>query len=294
MRIRIVNVIGRALILAIGASLTGCDGLAGPNGLPIPPVDSDGDGLTDVQEAEIRTDPNLPDTDGDGLTDLEEYGAFGTDPLNADTDQDGLSDGDEVKNYLSNPLRRDTDGDQIDDGVEVSLGLDPTNRDSDFDTVADNVDPEPLVRNVVWKASGNACGRFVGLVGGFVLKQTVGAENALSGVRSGDAALQYSSPPKTFLVVPSIGDPVVASQFGLEIGGGKIVSIGVDAFGQTAIKLGIALTYQVNASSLTEIADWIPGDNVVVTGETVTLPDNSTVFLKYAINGRNCEAALLN
>ncbi|SDQ27203.1 Calx-beta domain-containing protein [Flagellimonas zhangzhouensis] len=35
-------------------------------------TDTDGDGLTDGEEADLGTDPNNPDTDGDGLTDGEE------------------------------------------------------------------------------------------------------------------------------------------------------------------------------------------------------------------------------
>lgn len=52
------------------------------------------------------------DTDGDGLTDLQE--AFlGTNPNNADTDGDGLTDGDEVFVYHTNPNSQDTDGDGV-------------------------------------------------------------------------------------------------------------------------------------------------------------------------------------
>jgi len=35
--------------------------------------DSDGDGLSDEEEAEIGTDPNNPDTDGDGFSDGKKY-----------------------------------------------------------------------------------------------------------------------------------------------------------------------------------------------------------------------------
>ncbi|MFX0098563.1 MAG: PKD domain-containing protein [Candidatus Hodarchaeota archaeon] len=43
-------------------------------------LDSDGDGLTDIQEAEIGTDPHNPDSDGDGYPDSLELDE-GTDPL---------------------------------------------------------------------------------------------------------------------------------------------------------------------------------------------------------------------
>jgi len=43
-------------------------------------LDSDGDGLTDVEEEELGTDPFLSDSDGDDFTDSEEV-TGGTDPL---------------------------------------------------------------------------------------------------------------------------------------------------------------------------------------------------------------------
>jgi hypothetical protein len=59
------------------------------------PVDSDNDGLTDTQEADLGTDPDNADTDGDGLEDGAEV-SLGTDPTVSDTDGDGYSDGEEV------------------------------------------------------------------------------------------------------------------------------------------------------------------------------------------------------
>ena len=53
--------------------------------------DGDGDGLSDMQEADLGTDPSKPDTDGDGLSDLEEVN-LETDPLVMDTDEDGYTD----------------------------------------------------------------------------------------------------------------------------------------------------------------------------------------------------------
>lgn len=103
-------------------------------------LDSDGDGLGDLHELRIGTDPNNPDTDGDGLSDGQEV-AIGTDPLNPDTDGDGLSDGDEVA-IGTDPLNPDTDGDGLNDGDEIDLGTDPLNPDTDGDGVSDGQEIE--------------------------------------------------------------------------------------------------------------------------------------------------------
>jgi Tol biopolymer transport system component len=54
----------------------------------VSPADTDGDGLPDVGEVEIGTDPFDPDTDGDGVADGAD-----PDPLDPDADGDGTSDG---------------------------------------------------------------------------------------------------------------------------------------------------------------------------------------------------------
>lgn len=64
------------------------------------------------------------DSDKDGLDDVREK-ELGTDPYNADTDKDGLSDGDEVIIWKTNPLNPDTDGDSYLDGQEVRNGYNP-------------------------------------------------------------------------------------------------------------------------------------------------------------------------
>jgi hypothetical protein len=58
-----------------------------PTATPTPCPDTDGDGLTDCEEAVLGTDPLKPDTDGDGCTDGQEVGldptlGGGRDPLN--------------------------------------------------------------------------------------------------------------------------------------------------------------------------------------------------------------------
>jgi len=54
--------------------------------------DSDGDGLSNSEEAELGTDPDSVDTDGDGVGDFWEV-ENGWNPLFNDTDQDGFEDG---------------------------------------------------------------------------------------------------------------------------------------------------------------------------------------------------------
>ena len=53
--------------------------IGGEGGAAAPAPDSDGDGLSDAEEAALGSDPHNPDTDGDGWTDLEEVEGF-TDP----------------------------------------------------------------------------------------------------------------------------------------------------------------------------------------------------------------------
>lgn len=67
------------------------------------------------------------DTDRDGLTNLQEE-ALGTNPNKRDSDDDGLDDGDEIERN-TNPLAPDTDEDGTNDGDEVRKGQDPTSPD---------------------------------------------------------------------------------------------------------------------------------------------------------------------
>ncbi|MFO7683686.1 MAG: protein kinase [Chloroflexota bacterium] len=82
------------------------------------PADIDNDGLSNLAEVYVyKTDPNRADTDGDGLDDGLEI-ELKTNPLKADTDDDGLSDAEELR-LNTNPRFADTDGDNLSDGLEV-------------------------------------------------------------------------------------------------------------------------------------------------------------------------------
>ena len=103
-----------------------------------PGVDTDGDGLLDIDEFELGTDPENSDSDADGIDDLTEVGEVENpldsdgdgiiDALDEDDDGDGIPtvvegaedfDGDSIPNYLD----LDSDGDGVFDAAEGEEGL---------------------------------------------------------------------------------------------------------------------------------------------------------------------------
>jgi gliding motility-associated-like protein len=121
--------------------------------------DTDGDGITNVQEAIDGTNPNddcssiggtplgTSDCDNDGLPNDEEA-QLGTDPNNPDTDGDGVLDNQEVTDD-TNPLddcdsiggtsllTSDCDEDGLTNEQEATLGTDSNNADTDGDSILD-------------------------------------------------------------------------------------------------------------------------------------------------------------
>ncbi|MEA3243838.1 MAG: S8 family serine peptidase [Pseudomonadota bacterium] len=89
---------------AIDVGSAGLDPVYGAGKLQLPLIDSDGDGLSNVEEIQLGTDALDADTDDDGLSDFNEDRTHGTDPLDSDTDADGLNDFDEVVTYGTDPL----------------------------------------------------------------------------------------------------------------------------------------------------------------------------------------------
>jgi len=166
---------------------------SGPGGLPRPPAspctDVDGDGVTDGIDNCV-TSPNAEqqdfdldasgdacddDDDNDGLTDVEEA-TIGTDPLDPDTDDDGLTDGDEVLIWGTDPLSGDSDSDTVPDPSDnCRITANPSQEDFDADAVGDACDnctavPNSGQENTDGDAVGDVCehrlARFVIASGG--------------------------------------------------------------------------------------------------------------------------------
>lgn len=82
-------------------------------------VDADNDGMEDAWEAahglDVTRDDRDADADADGLTNITEY-VLGTDPAHIDSDRDGMPDGWEA-NHGSDPATNDAAGDPDHDGV---------------------------------------------------------------------------------------------------------------------------------------------------------------------------------
>jgi hypothetical protein len=123
--------------------------------------DADADGILDVAESALGTDPQDVDSDNDGIVDGMEQ-RIGTDPMNADTDTDSYGDYAEIvagtdptdsASYPDEPVPTygpsdpygDQDGDGITDAAEWAAGTNPvegpgqvaTGPDTDDDFLSD-------------------------------------------------------------------------------------------------------------------------------------------------------------
>ncbi|MCB1615693.1 MAG: FG-GAP repeat protein, partial [Pseudomonadales bacterium] len=121
-------------------------------------VDSDGDGVGDYSDAFPYDPTETLDTDGDGIgnnADQDDDGdgspdtweaIWGSDPLlaNLDNDGDGIPNYIEVNVYGSDKDLYDTDGDGLNDGEEVAIyNSSPIKQDTDDDGYKDDIDLFP-------------------------------------------------------------------------------------------------------------------------------------------------------
>ena len=116
-------------------------------------VDSDGDGLSDEDDAVLGTDPNNPHSDDDGLNDGDEVD-LGTDPLDDDSDDDGLKDGDEV-DLGTDPLDDDSDDDGVKDGDEfITFEVGWNNFAVPFEVDVATLFADSKVQSSIWRWEG--------------------------------------------------------------------------------------------------------------------------------------------
>jgi outer membrane protein assembly factor BamB len=101
-------------------------------------LDIDQDGLSNLQEFELNTNPTIADSDADGVNDGDEVNTYQSDPLATDSDNDGLTDGEEVNTYSTNPILTDTDDDGLNDYDELNVyQSNPLSDDTDEDGMND-------------------------------------------------------------------------------------------------------------------------------------------------------------
>ena len=114
-------------------------------------TDADDDGLSDYYEIIVMehiTMPGLADTDGDGVLDGDEdldldgvtniiERDLGSNPLKLDSDGDGISDLALLLGANMGSTTGDTDGDGLSDESEARMGTDPDHVDSDRDGIPD-------------------------------------------------------------------------------------------------------------------------------------------------------------
>ena len=114
--------------------------------------DTDGDGLSDANEALWGTDIRKTDTDGDEISDFDETDACPHPEPRSEAQRQS-----NARSYqCSDPTKFDTDGDTLDDGQEVIyIGTLPNNIDSDGDLISDYNE----VRGFWWPLDGDANGR---------------------------------------------------------------------------------------------------------------------------------------
>jgi uncharacterized repeat protein (TIGR01451 family)/MYXO-CTERM domain-containing protein len=114
-------------------------------------TDSDGDGLSDILEESIGTNPNDADTDDDGVIDGSEPnptddtdGDGVINALDPDSDNDGLFDGTELGNDCSHPATDQSKGQCTPDGDGGGTTTSPIDPDTDDGGVNDGSEDADL------------------------------------------------------------------------------------------------------------------------------------------------------
>jgi hypothetical protein len=170
-------------------------------------ADDDNDGLSDVDEVAIGTNPLLVDTDGDGFSDTKDVFPLDSkesadndkdgmgDNADLDDDNDGLSDTEELA-IGTNPLSADTDNDGLTDSDEIKKTTNPRDNDTDKDGVFDGADPFPLDNMRKADSDGDGIADEDELKAGLdPNKDDADLDNDADGVNNYDEVVKYKTNP---------------------------------------------------------------------------------------------------
>lgn len=182
---------------------------------------------------DIKTRNALPtdlDSDGDGLTDVQEISIYGTNPYSADSDGDGVEDKTELEYWsanwsadpdgdgLINLLDPDADNDGIPDGIEIRQGTDPAVADSvpaaviyedaeDGDTIGwDIYDSDPAGAAITNVYDSGRASRVIELTGGgtgngYRLRNPDGSYWNDTHFKTIEWSMQYAEPFTVYIAV---------------------------------------------------------------------------------------------
>ena len=200
-------------------------------------LDSDGDGVSDDQDAFPNDATETTDTDGDGLGD-------NADPndANTDSDGDGVADGEDVFPSDADESA-DADGDGLGDNADPNDG----NTDSDGDGIADGLDGFPLANT--FEQSG-----------GVTLETELSSTSSscsLANLTLFDVATE-----KVGVAIDGIG---FAADFSLE-------GCDPDSLESVEVKLDLGVTPANGAEAFKILASgrWIPVADALIEGRVIT------------------------
>ncbi|MCK4340373.1 MAG: hypothetical protein KAY37_01450 [Phycisphaerae bacterium] len=258
-------------------------------------ADTDGDGLSDSEEADLGTDPLVSDTDGDALSDSEEVD-LGTDPTLPDTDYDRLDDGREVA-LGTDPRSPDTDGDGLLDGEEVAIGTNPTKVDTDGDRLPDGVEVQfsldPLSTTITMTVAKVYCDDYVEIqLGADLVNQVYESWLGLgfAGWSAGDPVIEDEDGDLVNLFHPPSQWTIVSDYFVGNVAYRKAIGA-KSPLGEWITLVGEPLPWTVSFLDDEKVADWIVGDEIVVTLELDVYKNPK--FWRF-VNPATCESVLVH
>lgn len=228
--------------------------------------DTDRDGLSDLLEMKLGTDPFKADTDGDGFTDGEEVLAYGTDPLdpNSFPNLNGVG----ITNIDDKLLTSDTTPfitGYAKPGSEVVL----------YDVAPDGTKKE------IGRAVADANGRYAIEPD---TELTPGKHFLAAGLVGDDGSITDLSGVKEVNVDPSLDIPVP------EVEDIKVVNRKPIVFGKTMFGTTVVANFQSIVTTSSVVADTTEGDFIVTPSSSLELGKHKVTLYAVLPNGARSES----